>query len=55
MVIAGYPDEPCTVAGERMVLRVSTDAPAFRVLAFRWGARLEPAALDHVRRTCTAG
>jgi hypothetical protein len=42
-VIAGYADEPCTTAGDRMVLRVSTDAPAFRVLAYRWGARLERA------------
>jgi hypothetical protein len=41
-VIAGYPDEPGTVAGGRMVLRVSTSAPAFRVLAYRWGAELEP-------------
>jgi hypothetical protein len=41
-VIAGYADEASTVAGEQMVLRVATDSPAFRVLAYRWGAQLEP-------------
>jgi hypothetical protein len=38
-VIAGYPDEPSVRAGGRIVLRVSTDAPAFRVLVYRCGAR----------------
>jgi hypothetical protein len=42
-VIEGYPDESSVRPGERLVLRVSTDAPAFRVLVYRCGAELEPA------------
>jgi hypothetical protein len=41
-VIAGYPDEPSVSAGDRLVLRVSTDAPAFRVLVHRHGVQPEP-------------
>ncbi|WP_219418944.1 N,N-dimethylformamidase beta subunit family domain-containing protein [Pseudonocardia nigra] len=40
-VIEGYPDEPSVFSGDRLVLRVSTDAPAFRVLVHRCGADLE--------------
>lgn len=40
-VILGYPDDPTVTAGGRIVLRVSTDAPAFRVLVYRCGARTE--------------
>jgi hypothetical protein len=43
-VIEGYPQESGVVLGGRLVLRVSTDAPAFRVVLYRCGARLEPVA-----------
>ncbi|MDT7649707.1 MAG: hypothetical protein QOI36_1113, partial [Pseudonocardiales bacterium] len=41
-MIEGYPDETSVVPGGRLVLRVSTDAPAFRVVLHRCGAQLEP-------------
>ncbi len=44
MVIEGYPQESGVELGGRLVLRVSTDAPAFRVQLYRWGAQLEPVA-----------
>ena len=37
-MIWGYPDEASVLPGGRLVLRVSTDAPAFRVEFYRWGA-----------------
>ena len=43
-MIEGYPDETSVVPGGRLVLRVSTDAPAFRVVLHRCGAQLEPVA-----------
>jgi hypothetical protein len=43
-VILGYPDDPTVRAGGRLVLRVSTDAPAFRVVLRRWGAAVETVA-----------
>ncbi|MGC9665763.1 N,N-dimethylformamidase beta subunit family domain-containing protein [Planosporangium sp. 12N6] len=36
-MIFGYPDEPTVLAGGRLTLRVSTDAPEFRVEFHRWG------------------
>jgi len=44
-VILGYPQDPTVRAGGRLVLRVSTDAPAFCVLVYRCGAELEPVAV----------
>lgn len=43
-MILGYPHDPTVRAGGRLVLRVSTDAPAFCVLVYRCGAELEPVA-----------
>jgi hypothetical protein len=40
-VIEGYPEEATVRPGGRLVLRVSTDAPAFRVLVYRCGAQVE--------------
>jgi hypothetical protein len=40
-MIYGFPDEPGVAPGGELELRVSTDAPAFRVELYRWGA--EPA------------
>jgi hypothetical protein len=40
-MIYGYPEEPSVRPGGRLVLRVSTDAPAFRVLIYRCGASME--------------
>ncbi|GII21685.1 N,N-dimethylformamidase beta subunit family domain-containing protein [Planosporangium mesophilum] len=39
-MIYGYPDHPTVVAGDRLTLRVSTDAPRFRVDFHRWGDRV---------------
>jgi hypothetical protein len=36
-MIYGYPDHPTVSAGGRLTLRVSTDAPEFRVEFYRWG------------------
>jgi hypothetical protein len=36
-MIYGYPDHPTVPAGSSVTLRVSTDAPAFRVDFYRWG------------------
>jgi hypothetical protein len=36
-MIYGYPDHPTVSAGDRLTLRVSTDAPEFRVEFHRWG------------------
>jgi hypothetical protein len=44
-VILGYPQNPTVRAGGRLVLRVSTDAPAFCVLVHRCGAEVEPVAV----------
>jgi hypothetical protein len=41
-VIEGYPQHPSVLPGGRLQLRVSTDAPAFRVELYRWGHELEP-------------
>jgi hypothetical protein len=40
-MIFGYPEEPNVLPGGRLVLRVSTDARAFRVLIYRWGMSME--------------
>jgi hypothetical protein len=40
-MIEGFPHEPTVVPGGHLDLHVSTDAPAFRVELYRWGA--EPA------------
>ncbi|MHA6793994.1 N,N-dimethylformamidase beta subunit family domain-containing protein [Pseudonocardia bannensis] len=39
-MIYGYPDRPGLGPGEELMLRVSTDAPAFRVEFYRCGANL---------------
>jgi hypothetical protein len=41
-VIHGFPEQPSVGPGERLVLRVSTDAPAFRVVVRRYGAHRRP-------------
>ena len=41
-MILGYPDQPSPRPGQTLTLRVSTDAPAFRVEFYRCGARLRP-------------
>jgi len=41
-VIDGYPQHPSVVAGATLELRVSTDAPAFRVEFHRWGPQGRP-------------
>lgn len=38
-MIYGYPDHPTVPAGDELTLRVSTDAPEFRVEFQRWGGR----------------
>lgn len=43
-MIDGYPEEPSVLPGDPLVLRVSTDAPRFRILLYRFGARTEPVA-----------
>jgi hypothetical protein len=45
-VIEGYPEESSVLLGGRVVLRVSTDAPAFRVVLQRCGAELERVAVS---------
>jgi hypothetical protein len=44
-VINGYPEEPSVLPGGRVLFRVATDAPAFRVRFFRCGAGLEQVGL----------
>ena len=39
-MIRGYVEQPSPCAGERLRLRVATDAPQFRVDFYRWGAAL---------------
>jgi hypothetical protein len=41
-VIDGFADQPSVCPGDQLVLRVSTDAPAFRVEFYRCGADLAP-------------
>ncbi|GAA1788421.1 hypothetical protein HC028_12470 [Planosporangium flavigriseum] len=41
-MIYGYPEYPTVSAGSELTLRVSTDAPEFRVDFYRWGARVAP-------------
>jgi hypothetical protein len=41
-MIRGYPRRPSVRPGETLTLHVSTDAPAFRVEAYRQGATLVP-------------
>lgn len=43
-VINGYPDQASLLPGDDLVLRVSTDAPEFRVEFYRCGAQLRPMA-----------
>lgn len=43
-MIHGYPEEASVLPGERLVLRVSTDVPTFRIVVYRCGAGLEPVA-----------
>jgi hypothetical protein len=40
-VIRGYPDVASVLPGDALVLRVSTDAPAFRVDVYRYGTGME--------------
>jgi hypothetical protein len=35
----GYPARPCIVAGDKLTLHVTTDAPRYRCVVFRCGAR----------------
>jgi hypothetical protein len=54
-VIHGYPEEPSVLRGGHLVLRVSTDAPAFRVLAYRCGASMDlVAGTDWYPGRCTS-
>ena len=41
-MIHGYPANASLAPGERLVLHVSTDAPRFRVVVYRWGEALLP-------------
>lgn len=41
-MIEGYPQDPSVRGGGLLELRVATDAPAFRVEFYRWGAQPEP-------------
>ncbi|WP_214411538.1 N,N-dimethylformamidase beta subunit family domain-containing protein [Sphaerisporangium fuscum] len=41
-MIRGYVEQPSPRAGDRLTLRVATDAPAFRVEFYRCGAELVP-------------